>query len=221
MSCNIGIIKVIFIKNKQIGVFAGLLVGVIFSGCTTTPPPDRMQIRPVVLNLPLDQAMQVAESVLGEMHFTLRRIDTENRRILTYPLPGAQFFEFWRKDAIGSFNRIESTLHTVRRTAELTFLPVNNATQIVCVVRTERLNLPSRETASPNQAYQILTESSPIVQTLKLSADQIRGMSWVPLGQDSELANLILQNITQHQEDQDWTITVAASTQNDKRNRNQ
>jgi hypothetical protein len=144
------------------------------------------------------------------MHFTLRRVDTENGHILTHPISGAQFFEFWRKDAVGSFNQFESTLHTIRRTVELTFTPVNNSTQIVCIVHTERLNLPGRETASPNQAYQMLTESTPIVQTVKLSPYQEQGMVWVPLGQDAELANTILQTIGQHQENQNWNIEVAA-----------
>lgn len=206
---------------KYIYIFTTLLMAMIFTGCTTTPPSDQVPIPPLILNTPLDQAMQIAESALSEMHFTLHRIDTENGRILTHPLSGAQFFEFWRKDAVGSFNQIESTLHTVRRTAELTFTPVNNGTHIICTVHTERLNLPSRETAGPNQAYQILTESSPIVQTVKFSPDQTRGMVWVPLGEDTELANAILRNITQHQKKQDKGDNVVSWAQNDIRNLNQ
>ncbi len=90
----------------------------VLSGCS-----EQQQYEPIEqINVPdIDkaEAMQIAEDVLVKMHFTIEKAGYESGIIRTNPLPGAQFFEFWRSDNVGAFNTAEANLHSIRRIVEL------------------------------------------------------------------------------------------------------
>jgi hypothetical protein len=151
------------------------------------------QICPAGINK--QQAMQIAEDVLGKLHFSIAKSDAELGVIRTRPLTGAQFFEFWRKDNIGSFNSTEANLHTIRRIVELDIKQQDAQLCIRCDVNTQRLRLPEREIRSRSRTYQMFSKSSSSRQTFKLYKEQKQGMAWVDLGQDGQLATMILKQI--------------------------
>jgi len=141
------------------------------------------------------EAMQIAEDVLAKMHFTLEKADHQSGVIRTRPLPGAQFFEFWRADNVGAFNAAEANLHSIRRTVELNIGQENERLCITCDVQVQRLNLPEHQVSSSARAYRMFSESSPSMQKLKLTPEQKRGVAWISLGKDTRLATEILQRI--------------------------
>jgi hypothetical protein len=159
------------------------------------------QICPAGLNK--QQAMQIAEDVLGEMHFTITKSDANLGIIRTTPLAGAQFFEFWRKDNVGAFNFTEANLHSIRRIVELNInqpsaSPRGEQDSLLCIrcnVNTQRLRLPEREIHSRSRSYDMFSQSSSSRQQLKLNPEQKEGMTWVDLGQDKQLATVILKQI--------------------------
>lgn len=151
------------------------------------------QICPVGLNK--QQAMQIAEDVLGKMRFTIAKSDANLGVIKTRPLAGAQFFEFWRKDNVGSFNSAEANLHSIRRIAELDIRQQGTQLCIRCNVNTQRLHLPEQELRSRSRAYDMFSQSSQTRQTLILNPKQKQGMAWVDLGKDTRLATVILKRI--------------------------
>lgn len=151
------------------------------------------QICPVGLNK--QQAMQIAEDVLGKMRFTIAKSDANLGVIKTRPLAGAQFFEFWRKDNVGSFNSAEANLHSIRRIAELDIRQQGTQLCIHCNVNTQRLHLPEQELRSRSRAYDMFSQSSPSRQRLILNPKQKQGMAWVDLGKDTRLATVILKRI--------------------------
>jgi hypothetical protein len=151
------------------------------------------QICPVGLNK--QQAMKIAEDVLGEMHFSIAKSDANLGIIKTRPLSGAQFFEFWRKDNVGSFNSTEANLHSIRRIAEININQQDSHLCIRCNVNVQRLHLPERELHSRARPYDMFSRSSPTRQRLKINPDQKKGMAWVDLGNDPELATVILKRI--------------------------
>ncbi|UCF17478.1 MAG: hypothetical protein JSW59_08445 [Phycisphaerales bacterium] len=53
------------------------------------------------------EIMEVAEDVLAEMHFVIEKADVQSGLVRTRPLPGAQFFEFWRSDNVGDENSLQ------------------------------------------------------------------------------------------------------------------
>jgi len=140
-------------------------------------------------------AIKAAEEVLADMHFAIDKADVNQGYIKTRPLRGAQAFEFWRSDNIGSFNSAEANLHTVRRTVEINLSRDTGRLCINCNVQTERLNLPWRDVTSSGRIYQTFSQSTASLQRLRLSPEQKAGMTWVDLGKDQSLAAEILKRI--------------------------
>ncbi len=141
------------------------------------------------------RAMQIAEDVLGGMHFSIEKSDSEQGLIRTRPLSGAQFFEFWRKDNIGAFNKAEANLHSIRRIAEMDVSQEEGRLCIGCKVNVQRLNLPERVLRGRGRSYEMFSTSSPELQKLKLDKGQRRLMAWVDLGRDGLLEIEILKRI--------------------------
>jgi hypothetical protein len=141
------------------------------------------------------RAMRMAEDVLGEMHFGIEKSDVEQGLIRSKPLAGAQFFEFWRKDSVGAFNWAESNLHSIRRIVEMDVRQEDGRLCIGCNASVQRLSLPERLLRGRGRSYEMLSASSPVVQKLKLDAQQRALMAWVDLGRDGLLETEILKRI--------------------------
>jgi len=140
------------------------------------------------------EVMQIAEDVLAKMHFTIDKADVDRGVIRTKPLPGAQFFEFWRSDNIGAFNAAEANLHSIRRIAQLDINSQDGKGSqprkmaagvpklyIGCDVQVQRLSLPE-----PHKLSQMPGQLT-----------QITGAEWIDLGKDTKLATEILKRIEQ------------------------
>lgn len=179
------------LKSSLFMVCAALLP---LAGCAETQRYETVK-QICVPDIGMAEAMQIAEDVLGEMHFTIDKADAELGVIRTRPLAGAQFFEFWRKDNIGAFNAAEANLHSIRRIAECSLKQQGTQLCIHCNVNTQRLRLPEREIRSRSRAYEMFSQSGPSRQTLKLHDEQRRTMAWVDLGEDRQLATVILKRI--------------------------
>lgn len=141
------------------------------------------------------RAANAAEDVLTDMHFDINKKDVELGIITTRPLSGAKFFELWRHDAIGSQNRIESNLHSIRKTARINISRENQQVCINCQVQSERLSIPEHTVTSSAEAYEMFTESGSSLQRLKLHPEQQKKMSWLDAGKDYKLASEILSRI--------------------------
>ena len=142
------------------------------------------------------QAMQIAEDVLAKMRFTIEKADAQSGLIRTRPLPGAQFFEFWRSDNVGAFNCAEANMHSIRRIAELNIKQQDEGLSIGCDVKVYRLSLPEHEVSSSARAYEMFSESSSLLQVIRLNPEQKAGMAWVNLGRDKRLEAEILKRIS-------------------------
>jgi len=174
----------------------------IAAGCTqqnSAPPGVKVQDR--ALYVERDQGfgtadlMEVAEDVLANMYFTIEKADADSGLIRTRPLPGAQFFEFWRSDNVGADNTLAANLHTIRRTVTLDISQQNEQLCIGCNVQVQRLSLPERQVSSTTRVYGMFSQSSLSLQRLKLNPEQKQQMAWIDLGRDSRLEAEILKRI--------------------------
>ena len=141
------------------------------------------------------EAMQIAEDVLGRMHFTIAKADAEQGLIRTKPLPAAQSFEFWRSDNVGSFNSLQANLHSIRRIVELDISRQGGQLCINCNVKVQRLSLPEREVTTTARAYEMFSPSNQVIQRLRLHSEQREDMAWIELDRDRQLATDILKRI--------------------------
>jgi hypothetical protein len=139
--------------------------------------------------------MAVAQDVLAEMYFEIEKADVDAGLIRTKPLPGAQFFEFWRSDNVGAENTFMANLHTIRRTVTLYISRQDNELRIDCEVHAQRLSLPERQVGSSARVYGMFSRSSPSLQRLELNPEQKAEMAWIDLAPDSKLEAEILKRI--------------------------
>lgn len=168
----------------------------LFSGCNQQQGISTVgQIN--VPNLSKAHAIQTVEDVLSDMHFEIDKADTDAGYVRTRPLAGAQFFEFWRSDSVGEDNWIMNNLHNMRRTVEIEVSRNNEQLQIDCNVHVQRLSLPEPEMTSTGQTYRMFSRSKPTMQRLTLNPKLQKGMTWVDLDDDKQLATEILKRIDQ------------------------
>jgi hypothetical protein len=146
-------------------------------------------------NISMVGLMEVAEDVLTGMHFTIEKADVRSGLIRTRPLPGAQFFEFWRSDNVGADNTFAANLQTIRRTVTLDISRQNMELRIGCEAHAQRLSLPERQVSSSAGVYGMFSTSSPSLQRLQLNPEQKKDMEWIDMGRDPQLEAEILKRI--------------------------
>jgi len=176
-------------KNISFLALIGWLLFVL-TGCQLEP--QQQAVKPVcVTGMNKQAALAAAEDVLVRMHFVIEKLDVQAGYIRTRPLMGAQSFEFWREDNVGRFNRLQSNLHTIRRTVEMRVSESPGQLCIAPVVSVERMSLPERDAYNLSQASTMFTGSDNSMQQLRLYPDQRAQMEWIDLGRDSRLEEKI------------------------------
>jgi hypothetical protein len=166
----------------------------LLAGCPEPQSPEILK-QVCLPNAAKLRAMQAAEAVLSEMHFTIDKADAERGLIRTRPLPGAQFFEFWRTDSVGTLSAAEANLHSIRRSVELDITQQREEVCLSCDVKVQRLSLPEHKVSSSSRAYEMFSKSTAAMQRIELRPEQQERMKWVDLGNDTKLATVILKRI--------------------------
>ena len=199
-------------EHKRTGnscIYAILICAIMAAGCAQQPSaPLRVKVQDGTLHvgqnseISMADLIETAENVLAGMHFTIEKADVlreeslgQNGIIRTKPLPGAQFFEFWRSDNVGADNTLAANLHTIRRTVTLDISQQNKELRIGCDVQVQRLSLPERQVSSSAGVYGMFSTSSPSLQRLQLNPEQAKQMAWIDLNSDSQLEAEILRRI--------------------------
>ena len=202
---------------KNLYAYALLTCALVLAGCAQQlSPPLVVKVQDGTLEVEPNRGigtadmMEVAEDILRSMHFTIEKADVLRKSakgrltaesqgqsgfIRTRPLPGAQFFEFWRSDNVGTDNTLAANLHTIRRTVTLNISQQDRKLRIGCEVQAQRLSLPERQVNSSARVYGMFSLSSPSLQRLKLNPEQKKEMAWIDLGRDSQLETEILKRI--------------------------
>ena len=172
------------------------------AGCAQqNSAPPRVKVQDSALYVEPDQdigktdLMEVAEDVLAGMYFKIDKADTNSGLIRTRPLPGSQFFEFWRSDNAGAENTLAANLHTIRRTVTLDISQEGRELRIGCNVHTQRLSLPEQQANSSARVYGMFSQSSTSLQRLQINPEQKKEIAWIDLGRDSRLEAEILKRI--------------------------
>lgn len=172
----------------------------IFCGCAqntqrVVPPPS---LTPAQQNF--EALWQGAIDVLDEYYFTLQRTDRREGVILTQPLTGKHWFEFWRKDSATARDTAESSLQTIFRQVRITIRPTapGAATYQASVeVLVSRLDRDLPEIRSTSEAYDLFLmpgydaerhrrHKSAIMES-KTMAEHLQANNLVQLGRDANL----------------------------------
>ena len=176
----------------HISTAAGLLAGVLLAGCQLEPPSAYPQSgsdrtgapaatvavgdNPTQVDASFDALFRSAARTLRDHRFTIARQDERQGEILTEPMTGQQAWEFWRSDAVGLYNQLESSLHTILRTVEVRVSPARDAQgrqvadkQMLEVrVFTDRLSVPERAFTASNQLPRTYVSGKGLVDAMEL-----------------------------------------------------
>lgn len=106
---------------------------------------------------------------------------------------GASLAEPWRKDSTAGFERLQSTLQSIRRRAIVTVRPQGAAYTLEVVVQkdledTDRSQYATETTTSRRH-------DGTIVRRSDLVDDTPQTLGWIPLGRDTSLEQVILNDI--------------------------
>lgn len=180
-------------KRAEVLFIVLIVVFLFLVGCAG--PKQVKEIERICLSgLSKSKAVEVSEEVLRDMNFMVAKADPNLGYVLSRPLAGGQFFEFWRKDNVDSFNAAEANLHSIRRTVELNVNEEYEKLCINCRVKVERLSLSEPVESDIGIKYDRITGQRIRTSLLKLELEGVQ-KEWIELGEDKKLATEILQRI--------------------------
>ncbi len=141
-------------------------------------------------------AAAVGEDVLIGLGFEIDKSDAKLGIVQTAPLPGAKSFEFWRKDNVSACQKAYSNIHNTRKIARLEFAEKQGVIFVDCSVDVQRLHLPQADIDSSSKTHSMFSKSSTSLQRFKLTDKQKSQAAWIEAGEDTALANRIIQRIS-------------------------
>jgi hypothetical protein len=176
-----------------------ILVLCVAAGCQT---PLALQGNAVPVSNPLpvratndDFLWERTVDVLHDYQFQLVREDRLARVIETDYKVGSGCLEPWHHDSVGPWNRLESTLQSIRRKVRVTLMPSDGGGGYFVSVEAfkEREDLPGVAGNSPGAAT--FQESTPLQRDLNPVVGQSKPSRWIPSGRDLDLEQAILASL--------------------------
>ena len=134
---------------------AGLLAGCVNFDKPIAPPLDRTDAQ-----RNFDALWNASIAVLKDYRFTPVVEDRREGTIVTGPLVGMQWFEFWRKDAVTPADVAESSLQTIYKRATVTIRPAPDspgAYVAAVTVEVQRSDKPAMVVTNTSEAYGLFT----------------------------------------------------------------
>ncbi len=111
----------------------------------------------------------------------------------TYPEVGATYLEPWRKDALEGYQRWQSTLQTMRRTATVRVVPANDGFSIAVEVVKEIEDVDRSQYSSEGSS--VARHDGSVVRADRALAGQPITLGWIRQENDSDLEQRILREI--------------------------
>jgi hypothetical protein len=111
----------------------------------------------------------------------------------THPQIGATYLEPWRKDALEGYQRLQSTFQTIRRTAKIRVIPVNEgfsvAVEVIKEIEDVDRSLLSAEGSASIRHDGTLSRTDNRLLSAPLT------LGWIRLENDTDLEQRILREI--------------------------
>lgn len=114
-------------------------------------------------------------------------------RIETSYRIGASMFEPWRKDSTAGFERLQSTLQSIRRRAIVTVRPLGPGYTVEVVVQKDLEDTDRSQNATETTVA--VRHDGTLVRRRDSYDDSPQTLGWIPLGRDTSLEQVILRDI--------------------------
>jgi hypothetical protein len=163
------------------------------SGCALTALDTAVPNPLVVPTGDFEQVWKETVAVVDD-YFTIASENRLARKIVTDTQPGATLLEPWYGDSVGFYQRVESSLQTIRRFAIVTVNPApggGHAIKVEVYKELEDLAKPDRQSAG----RATFTDDFPVNRTREIVGPVPLPIMWIPLGRDDLLERVILNRI--------------------------
>lgn len=162
------------------------------AGCATVAS-GRFSNPMTFIETDADTVEHVARRVLMELRFDIEYPESSEGRLATDSLTGASWFEFWRKDTIGTMQRLESSIHTTRRRATVSISPTGGGSQVFVKVVKERKSAAGLTPGAVGETFNIYdAEETELLRQNELAPTSY---DWLDMGRDELLEQDILHRI--------------------------
>ncbi|HUG89263.1 MAG TPA: hypothetical protein VML55_00415 [Planctomycetaceae bacterium] len=172
-----------------------LLSFAVGPACQLAPPGGVAQAtNPVFIPVGHTEAVwERAVDVLHDYHFLVVRENKLDGTIETEYRVGSGVLEPWHHDSIGTENRLESTLQSIRRRMIVTVTPAEGGHWVSVEALKELEDLPGLAANSPGAAT--FQESQPLQRNLDVVVGQTAPSGWILLGRDLPLEQDYLRRL--------------------------
>ena len=183
---------------RRIAAVIVVLAALGQAGCASISPfipSDEVVENPLVVPATVDfeTAWKATVSVVDD-YFTIRSENRLSRTIKTDPKVGATLLEPWLPDSVGFNERLESTLQTIRRYAEVKVTPAPGGGHVIAVtVYKELEDLPKPDRQSAGRA--IFNNEFPVNRFNDIVGPIPAPLGWIPRNRDPKLEREIVRRI--------------------------
>ncbi len=113
--------------------------------------------------------------------------------LTTFPEVGSTVFEPWRRDSVGRREKIECTLQSIRRQAEVRVIPDQHGYLVEVIVDKELEDVRTADMASSGEAT--FRYDSSLTRVVDSLAERDANKGWIRKGRDPALEQRILSEI--------------------------
>ncbi|NIA07389.1 MAG: hypothetical protein GWP14_07120 [Actinobacteria bacterium] len=179
--------------NRTIAIT--ILLTAMLIGCTEQRRPRWQAI--AVEQASFDDIWTVCLASLKDRGLSVDRQDRRFGLIVSEPVVGKQFFEFWRGDTASSDDLLTSSLHTVRRIVSIHVVSQGPLQFEVRVeAQAQRVSIPSDQLDSTAEAFEMIrAHGVPAAPSRRDYARPQAEPIWVDIGREHALEQYILEDI--------------------------
>lgn len=186
-----------------------VLLSLAASGCTVTPPVTNpawqttnvLHDNPALLPVADPELAWEAVVDVVDDYFKIEREEPARMvgnvatqgRLDTFPTIGSTLFEPWHGDSVGPYERLESTLQSIRRYARVRVIPARGG-YLVDVAVFKELEDVVRPAHSTAGAATFRYDSS-LTRVVNPVGEQEIHKGWIPMGRDTALEQQIVEQL--------------------------
>jgi hypothetical protein len=195
------------VSRRQLFSLLALVSGTVFSGCgqlayrLNHSVPAEFMPNPLELPPQADQFVwsQVVDTI--DDYFRVAReqpVQNSDGMILDGRLEtayqiGASLAEPWRKDSTAGFERLQSSLQSIRRRAIVTVRPQGAGYMIEVIVQKDLEDTDRSQFATEIPTVQ--RHDGTVIRRNEVFGENPETLGWIPLGRDTSLEQVILNDI--------------------------
>lgn len=150
-------------------------------------------IDPEFLNFQVVDAVDDYFKIQSEQWVRRDSVQWLEGRVTSYPQVSGTSLEPWRGDSTRGFERLQSTIQTIRRTATVRITPDESGYAIEVTVLKEKEDVDQAQSSTAGSSAQ--RHDGTVVRNENQQRSLPETLGWYEIGRDSELESKIMQGI--------------------------